>query len=100
MGSHVGVYFYFCKGAFKAMKLTTLRVFTEKKRKLRDLQVGDSFSSIAGKTAFFGKVIRQNPEKLITSVYLEAFGSVIDYPDEIMVLVEPYQMRINTVRKK
>ena len=80
------------------MKLTTLRVFTEEKRQLKDLQVGDSFASIAGKTAFFGKVIRQNPEKLITSVYLEAFGSVIDYPDEMIVQVEPYQMRINTIR--
>lgn len=80
------------------MKITTLRVFAEEKRKLRDLQVGDSFSSIAGRTAFFGKIIRQNPEKLITSVYLEVFGSVIDYSDEMIVQVEPYQMRINTIR--
>lgn len=80
------------------MKITTLRVFAEEKRKLRDLQVGDSFSSIAGRTAFFGKIVRQNPEKLITSVYLEVFGSVIDYSDEMIVQVEPYQMRINTIR--
>lgn len=80
------------------MKITTLRVFAEEKRKLRDLQVGDSFSSIAGRTAFFGKIVRQNPEKLITSVYLEAYGSVIDYSDEMIVQVEPYQMRINTIR--
>lgn len=80
------------------MKLTTLRVFTEEKRQLKDLQVGDSFSSIAGRTVFFGKVIQQNPEKLITSVYLEAFGRVIDYSNDMMVQVETYQMRINTIR--
>lgn len=94
----MGVYFCFCKGIFKAMKVTTLRIFTEEKKRLRDLQVGDSFSSIAGRTAFFGKIIQQNSEKLMTSVYLEAFGSVIEYSDEMIVQVEPYQMRINTIR--
>lgn len=80
------------------MKLTTLRVFTEEKRQLKDLQVGDSFSSIAGRNVFFGKVIQQNSEKLMTSVYLEAFGRVVDYSNDMMVQVETYQMRINTIR--
>ena len=95
----MGVHFCFCKGIFKAMKVTTLRVFANDCVQLKDLRVGDTFHTIIGRN-FFGFVARQDPEKGKTIVYLEAYGSQFDYPDTVSVQVEPYQMRINTVRKK